>query len=78
MVPAAQPASAAPEQHSWSAEDGAQWEAELTARLALERCRSCGSNRITQSLRGRPMMQHVHWSQWKSDELGWTILTLSG
>ena len=78
MVPAAQPASAAPEQHSWSAEDGAQWEAELTARLASERCGSCGSSKITHSLRGRPMMQYIDWNARRSEELGWTVLTLSG
>jgi hypothetical protein len=65
-----------PQSHSWSSEDGAKWEADLTARLSTERCSSCGSGKITHSLRGRPMMAYVDWNEQKTEELGWTLLTL--
>ncbi len=46
---------------SWTAAEATQWEAELQARLAATKCERCGSNKVTQTLRGRPYMAYVDW-----------------
>ena len=53
-------------------------QAALDARLASDCCAHCGSNKITESMRGRPYMPHVEWHEAQSEALGWTLLTLAG
>lgn len=63
---------------SWKAEQAVEWEAELSEFRAAHKCKSCGSDKITRFLRGRPYMPMVEWHQQKSVELGWTTLSLAG
>ncbi len=63
---------------TWSADEAAEWETALAARMKEVACAKCGSDRVTQSLRGRPYMPYVDWAEAKSKELGWKILALSG
>jgi hypothetical protein len=63
---------------SWSAAEDAQWQAALDERLASRTCLHCGSNKITNSMRGKPYMPYVDWHKAKSVELGWALLSLSG
>ena len=46
---------------SWTAAEATKWEAELQARLAATKCERCGSNKVTQTLRGKPYMAYVDW-----------------
>ena len=62
----------------WSEEEDKKWSEDFAEFLANTRCEKCGSNQITQSLRGRPYMAYVDWHKAKSAELGWKTLSLSG
>jgi hypothetical protein len=63
---------------SWRPEQAVEWEAELTDFQKATTCASCGSEKITRYLRGRPYMPYVEWHQQKSVELGYTTLTMAG
>ena len=63
---------------TWSDEEEIQWEADLQKRMTEVKCSECGSNKVTHSVRGRPYMPYVDWAKWRSEQLGWTILSLSG
>lgn len=62
---------------SWSREEAARWQAALDQQMQQE-CNNCGSNHITEHLRGRPYMAYVEWHEFKSAQLGWRTLALSG
>merc|ERR1711865_402285 len=62
---------------SWSAEEAATWQAALDQQMQQE-CNNCGSNHITEHLRGRPYMAYVEWHEAKSAQMGWRTLELSG
>ena len=59
---------------TWSEAEEAKWESDLQKR----KCSSCGSKKVTKSLRGKPYMPYVNWAKWRSEQLGWTVLKLSG
>lgn len=59
---------------TWSEEEELKWEDDLQKRF----CTSCGSPKVTHSLRGYPYWPYVEWAQWRSEQLGWTVVELSG
>ena len=61
---------------AYTAEQAAQWQAELDARE--DKCAHCGSAKITRAVRGRPMGAYVGWAADKAEELGYAPISFSG
>ena len=64
--------------NNWTKEEDSNWTEELQKQMSQEACKQCGSNKITHTLMGKPYQAYVEWNRKKSQELGWTTLSLSG
>jgi len=63
---------------TWTQEEAAMWEEELSERLKIISCQSCGSRKVTKAIQGRPYQPYVDWAQAKCKELGWQAVKFAG
>jgi hypothetical protein len=61
-----------------SAEERLEWADELEEHMTTRKCPSCGSNKVTTYVRGKPYMAYVEWAKEQSEKRGWKILVLGG